>query len=382
MLGLEAERALPGAWLLAEETEESAEGLAKVTQRFALPGGGELRVQRLQPGGQLRRFSAEYYRSDGEVAVPILQATAGATCVYGSARRIRREGEERAVLQQLEGDLFTLRWSETLEAPWPEGVDLGGPRIALVDSGLAYDLPLYRDRLARDPEGTPLGFDYWDMDPRPYDGDVSRGPFLPIRHGSAVASVLVREAPEAALLPFRYPRPEMARMGELVERAAAAGARVLAMPLGSRNPEDWTAFAEALRARPQLLAIVSAGNDGEDIDENPLWPATLDLPNMIVVTSADGFGRLAPGSNWGAASVDLMLPAENVPVIDFRGASGTASGSSYAVPRLAALAARILAERPKLATEELIREIYAQATPSPYEEDVVAVGWIPDPLGR
>ena len=197
-----------------------------------------------------------------------------------------------------------------------------------------------------------------------------------------MASVLVREAPEAALLPFRYPRPEMARMGELVERAAAAGARVLAMPLGSRNPEDWTAFAEALRARPQLLAIVSAGNDGEDIDENPLWPATLDLPNMIVVTSADGFGRLAPGSNWGAASVDLMLPAENVPVIDFRGASGTASGSSYAVPRLAALAARILAERPKLATEELIREIYAQATPSPYEEDVVAVGWIPDPLGR
>ena len=61
-----------------------------------------------------------------------------------------------------------------------------------MDSGLAYDLPLFRDRLARDGEGKPLGYDYWDLDPWPYDGDTSRGPFLPIRHGTAVASVLVR----------------------------------------------------------------------------------------------------------------------------------------------------------------------------------------------
>jgi hypothetical protein len=379
-LGFDAEGALPGAWLLEEDVREAGQAIFGVEQTFALPGGGELRLQRIQPGGQLRRFTVEYYDVEGEDARPLLQALAGGDCALQSGRRILRESESRTTLEQLEGDLETLRWTETLEAPWPEGRDPGGPRVALIDSGLAYDLPLYRDRLARDADGEPLGYDFWDLDPWPYDGDVSRSPFTPIRHGSAVASVLAREAPGAALIPYRYPRPNMGRMAELVARAAQAGARILAMPLGSADAGDWTAFAEALRAHPELLAIVSAGNDGRDIDKQPLWPGALELDNMIVVTSADAFGRLAPGSNWGAGSVDIMLPAENVPVVDFRGASGTASGSSYAVPRLAALAARLLQENPALSAKELKAAIFSRAVPSPYEDAVVAAGWIPDPL--
>ena len=380
LLGFEAEGALHGAWLLEENLREAQQTLFGVEQVFALPGGDELRIQRIQPGGQLRRFTVEFHEIEGEEARPRLQGIAGGDCVYHSGRRILRESESRTVLEQLEGDLETLRWTETLEAPWPEGSDPGGPRVALIDSGLAYDLPLFRDRLARGPEGQPLGYDFWDMDPWPYDGDVSRGAFTPIRHGSAVASIMAQEAPEAALIPYRYPRPDMDRMGDLVRRAAEAGARILAMPLGSNAANDWTAFAEALRAHPDLLAIVSAGNDGRDIDAEPLWPAALGLDNMIVVTSSDAFGRLAPGSNWGAESVDIMLPAENVPVVDFRGATGTASGSSYAVPRLAALAARLLSEHPDLSAEELKAEIFSLAAPSPYEDGVVAAGWIPDPL--
>lgn len=380
LLALEAESALPGAWLLEENLREINQSIYGVEQRFALPGGDELRLVRAQPGGQLRRFTAEFTVVEGGRPQPLLQATADGACRIQSGRRILRGGEGRAELQQLDGDLTTLRWTEILEAPWPAGADPGGPRVALVDSGLAYDLPHFRDRLARDVEGRALGYDFWDLDPWPYDGDVSRGPFLPIRHGSAVASLLVREAPETALLPYRYPRPDMSRMGDLVRHAAAAGARILAMPLGSKHPDDWTAFAEALRAAPQLLAIVSAGNDGRDLDREPLWPAALDLENMIVVTSADSFGRLAPGSNWGAESVDIMLPAENQAVLDFRGAEGRASGSSYAVPRLAALAARLLAAEPGLTSEELKARIFARAVPSPYEAKVVAVGWIADPL--
>ena len=41
-----------------------------------------------------------------------------------------------------------------------------------------------------------------------------------------------------------------------------------------------------------------------------------------------------------------MTPGEQVPVVDHRGALGKASGSSYAVPRIAAMAARLLAGHP------------------------------------
>lgn len=382
LFGLDAQNAIPGSWFLDETRQPDNRDPRRIVVRLLLPGADELIIERRQFNGRLRQFLVSYAAHDGDGARPSLQAIADGGCTVLSGRAIRTDGDVWQYLDQLESDLKTPKWTETLQAPWPEGRDPGGIRVALVDSGLAYDLPMFRNRLARDGEGMPLGYDYWDLDPWPYDGDVSRGPFLPIRHGTATASVLAREAPHAALIPFRYPRPDMRRMGDLVARAADAGARILAVPLGSRRPEDWRAFESALR-RLDILAIVSAGNDGRDIDKDPVFPAAFTLENIITVTSADGFGRLASGSNWGAVSVDVMLPAENLEIADFRGASGIASGSSYAVPRLAALAARILARNPGLSSAELKARILARATPSPFErEGVVAAGWIPDPLSE
>ena len=378
--GLDAQDAIPGSWLLDETRRPDDRNPRRVVVRLLLPGADRLTVERRQFGGRLRQFRVSYAVRRGDRLRPSFQAIADGGCTVRSGRAIRAKGDAWRYLDQLEGDLETLKWTETLQAPWPAGVDPGGVRVALVDSGLAYDLSLFRDRLARDAEGTPLGYDYWDLDPWPYDGDVSRGPFLPIRHGTAVASILAREAPDAALVPFRYPRPDMSRMADLVARAAKAGARILAMPLGSRKPEDWHAFARALREN-DVLAIVSAGNNGRDIDREPVYPAALALENIVTVTSADAFGRLAPGANWGAEAVDVMLPAENLEIVDFRGASGRASGSSYAVPRLAALAARILARDPGLGAIQLKARILTRATPSPFErKGVVLAGWIPDPL--
>ena len=310
----------------------------------------------------------------------MMQAIADGTCRVRSGQEIRREGVAEIYLDQLGGDLSSVRWTETLQVPWPKGVDPGGVRVALVDTGLAYNLELYSDRLARDADGVPLGYDFWDLDPWPYDGDTGRGAFLPIRHGSAVASVLATEAPEAALVPYRFPRPDMSRMADLVDHAAASGARLLAMPLGSNRAEDWTAFLDALD-RHDLLAVVSAGNDGRNVDLEPVYPAAFDHPNIITVTSSDGFGRLANGSNWGPQSIDIMLPAENLRVTDFRGSPGVTSGSSYAVPRLAAMAVRILTQTPDLSALALKARLLSLAKPSPFErEAVVAAGWIADPL--
>jgi hypothetical protein len=377
--GFSIQNAVPQSWLL-NETSIPASGLpARQDIRLVLPGGDELTVEIRLAGGSPRQIRATYYRNEDNALLPDLLAIADGSCVVRSARKIRFEDEPWVLMDQLQGDMETLRWTETLQAPWPDGTDPGGARVAFVDSGLAYDLPLFRDRLARDNDSTPIGYDFWDMDPWPYDGDTSRGAFLPVRHGTAVASVFAREAPNAALVPFRYPRPDMSRMANIVARALDEEIWILAMPLGSNSEKDWTDFAEALKDQ-NILAIVSAGNNGRDIDAQPVYPAALDLDNILTVTSADGFGRLAPGSNWGRASVDLMVPAENIAVTDFRGAAGVTSGSSYAVPRLAALAARLLEKNPDLTALELKELITARAIASPFEtESRVAVGWIPDP---
>ena len=378
--GSNAQAAVPGSWLVGEIRRPTTGPARLINLRLVLPNLNELEVERRQVNGSLRQFRVSLSVHTGESLTPKLLAIADGNCTVQSGRELRSAGEAWQYLDQLDGDLTTLRWTETLQAPWPDGDNHDGIRVGLIDSGLAYDLPQFRNRLARDPGGIPIGYDFWDLDPWPYDGDVSRGAFLPIRHGTAVASVLAREAPKASLVPYRYPRPDMSRMGDAVEQAANSGVRILAVPLGSRNREDWDTFALALE-KHDILAVVSAGNDGRDIDHDPIFPAALPSEKILVVTSADNFGRLAQGSNWGKESVDIMVPAEKVPVVDFRGASGVASGSSYAVPRVAALAARVLAQNPDLTARQLRSEILSMAVASPFErEGVLASGWIPNPL--
>jgi subtilisin family serine protease len=312
---------------------------------------------------------------------PVMVALADGDCRVQHGRAIRYAPDGTAEeLVLYAADLATVEAVEPLNPPMPDGLDPGGVTVAHIDSGVNYLLPVIAARLARDAEGRLLGGDLWDGDDRPFDGDTGRSPFFPIRHGTPVAGLLVKEAPEIRLVPLRYPRPDMTLMAEAVRIAAAAGASIVAMPMGSRRFEDWAAFAEAAADHPEILFVVSAGNDGRDIDAAPLYPASLPLANMIVVTSADAFGRLAPGSNWGPYSVDLMVPAEQLEVIDYRGARGTASGSSYAVPRVAALAARLKAANPHWTADELKRAIFARAV-APLERGTprVAVGWIPNP---
>lgn len=330
-------------------------------------------------GERLRRITLTAHHAEDRR--PVMMALANGDCSIRLGRALRYDKAGTAItLVHLAPDLTMVEADEPLNPEIPKGQDPGGVTVAHIDSGVNYLLPELAARLARDGNGKALGLDFWDSDDRPFDGDTGRSPFFPIRHGTPVASLLIKEAPGIRLLPYRYPRPDMTRMGEAVDTAAATGASIVALPMGSRNRDDWNSFAEAAERHRDLLFIVSAGNDGRDIDTNPLYPASLALENMIVVTSADAFGRLAAGSNWGARSVDLMVPAEQLEVIDYRGARGRASGSSYAVPRVAALAARLKAAHPDWQAAELKQAILARAV-SPLQRGAakVAAGWIPNP---
>lgn len=327
-------------------------------------------------GGSVRRIHSDM-RLNG---VPFGTVDLGPQCVFRQARVLERNGED-LFLVTLGPDLQQQGIPEPLNPPVPPGEDPEGVTVVHVDTGVNYLLSEIAERLARSDDGRILGYDFWDMDPRPFDIETSRSPYFPIRHGTSVASILLREAPMTRLIPYRYPRPDMRRMGEIVSNAAQNGARIVMMPLGSNREIDWRVFALAAQEHPEILFIVSAGNDDRDIDEEPVYPAALTLRNMIVATSADAFGRLAKGSNWGAQSVDLMVPAEGIETVDHRGAVVEASGSSYAVPRVTAMAVRMLALHPDWSIAELISALEESTGRSMERGDTkVKWGWVPNPL--
>jgi Subtilase family len=351
--------------------------------RYRLRSGDELYARQQGLDEKVQTLTMDYYKKmplSGELA-PLMTVVANADCKIVNGRQIRYDDNEHQDRLIFFGpDLEAMAQNEPLNPPVPKGRDVYGPTVALFDAGINYTLPKLAERMARAPNGQSLGYDFWDMDSRPFDSNPARSPFYPLRHGTQVASVVVDEAPGVRLLPYRYPRPDMSRMEAMVHAADENNAVIVAMPMGSNNKDDWSAFLKAVSERPNMLFIISAGNDGRDIDAQPVYPAMFGLENFLVVTSSTEFGRLAPGSNWGKKAVDIMVPAENVPVTTFYGDKSRASGSSLAVARVAALAARLLQDNPKWRGPELKAAILARAQPTPSEgQSVVRHGWIPDP---
>ena len=316
-----------------------------------------------------------------ENATPTFMISVGADChpTQVEALAFGPDGKPNRILH-FSGPSLTLEQDEPVKPPVPPGADPGGVPVVQIDTGVAYDRPEIASRLTRDASGRMLGWDFRANDDRPYDRDPTQPLLFARQHGTGTASVLLAEAKEASLVPFRYPGNDADGLGRLPDEAAKRGVRIVTMSLGGIKPELWQPFAAAAQRHPELLFIVSAGNDGRDIDADPVYPAAFRLGNVIVVTSADADGRVARGSNWGALSVDLAVPAERVPILSPSGAKIFGSGSIYAAPRVAALAVRILAKNPSLSTDKLKATILSYAKSVPKDDPrLVRVGWIPDP---
>ena len=358
-----------------------------VGSRFRLPIADDAAVELdvVLRGGKPTRFVASWFNRFGD---PKALVSLALDCSLQAARRLEYSEQGQALyLVSLDEDLERRGEPEWLNPPLvfveraPPAPGAEPVRVAMVDSGVNYQLAEINRRLARDSDGELVGYDFWEMDRQPYDSHPVNSGFFVQRHGTRSASLLLREAPMVELVPYRYPRPDMSRMHALVEHADAHDVAIVGMPLGSNSVGDWGSFERAARAYPHILFIASAGNNGRNIDSQPVFPAALDLDNLLVVSSADDFVRPARGVNWGRRSVDYLVPAERRVALDFSGRDVQVSGSSYAVSRVAAVAARIKAEHRDWHAADIIAELqrrYGATSPDVFGR--VRRGYIADPL--
>ncbi|VAX35724.1 hypothetical protein MNBD_PLANCTO03-923 [hydrothermal vent metagenome] len=267
--------------------------------------------------------------------------------------------------------------------------------IAVLDSGIDLDHPDLQANIWTNPgeiagngiddDGNGFvddvnGWDFGDLDNNP--NDDAPAPWL--GHGTAVAGTIgavgnngigtVGMNWDVSILPIKIPNNQ----GFAFDSSIIGGHDYLTMMIteygynivasnnsyGAPNAAFYADFPDGLDAERDAISafiatgatfVAAAGNDAFDND-NPdvtFFPASYKIPGLISVAASDNKDTLAGFSNYGAESVDLAAPGEQVYTTLVGGVYGFVSGTSFASPIVAGAVGLLKAYKPNASAVEI-----------------------------
>jgi subtilisin family serine protease len=118
-------------------------------------------------------------------------------------------------------------------------------------------------------------------------------------------------------------------------------------------------FQAIARAREAgIVFVAAAGNEANDNDSNPSYPADYPLDNIISVAAVDSDRNIASFSNYGATSVDIAAPGVNILSTTPQNGYQRFSGTSMATPHVSGAMALLFAHQPGLAVNDALVALY------------------------
>jgi subtilisin family serine protease len=238
--------------------------------------------------------------------------------------------------------------------------------IAVVDSGVDMDHPDLRDILVG-------GYDFANDDSVPED-DAGHGTRVcgiigALGNNGGVAGVAWNT--DIEIMPVKFMKKDQSgdTTGSLSDAvnsiyyAVDNGADIINASWGFSSYSR--SLEEAIRyARDHgVLFVTSAGNSGQDNDANAHYPSNYSLDNIIAVAAMNSSGDLSTFSNYGLNSVDIAAPGEGMKSTDMGGGYVSwISGTSYASPFVAAVAAMVKSQSPEMSCQSLRNIVISSAT--------------------
>ena len=145
-----------------------------------------------------------------------------------------------------------------------------------------------------------------------------------------------------------------------IEWAAENGAQIINLSLGGGDRDDL--LQSTIESyEDDILFVIAAGNDSEDNDTTPTYPASYDSDNILSVAATNEENTLTTFSNYGDVSVDVAAPGDLIYSTLPGDQYGRLSGTSMAAPLVTGIAALMLAEDPGLTVDTLKSLLIAAA---------------------
>lgn len=223
------------------------------------------------------------------------------------------------------------------------------------------------------------------------NGDGTGQPMDPHFHGTLVAGIIAAEqnnktgiagiASKVKIMAIRAIPADKdetdKNVAEALMYAAKNGAKIINCSFAKKSNEGGSLVAETLEILAKdygILVIASAGNFHDNIDQKPIYPASLTNDNLIVVAATDRDGKLAYFSSFGPLGVDVAGPGVDIysTVLDNKYAFYL--GTSVATPIVTGIAAEVWSQFPKLTYKEIKSIILNSTTPNKNLKNKILTG--------
>ena len=147
-----------------------------------------------------------------------------------------------------------------------------------------------------------------------------------------------------------------------IDYATKMGAKVMSNSWGGGGFSQ-TLFDAIKRSNDAgALFIAAAGNDNNNNDSRPTYPANYEVANIIAVAAIDNQGARASFSSYGKRTVHVGAPGVNV-YSSTGGDYDSWSGTSMATPHVSGVAALVWGNEPVLTAVELKNRLLQTARP-------------------
>ena len=151
-----------------------------------------------------------------------------------------------------------------------------------------------------------------------------------------------------------------------MEFARTNGARIINASWGFPDSLALSNAVYSLRDS-NIILVAACGNSATNIDLSPTYPASYHFDNVVTVTDTTRTDTLAAAANYGAASVHLGAPGEQIyttwsPTDSYY---FTQSGTSFAAPYVTGALALLLEKFPAETYQQIIARLLNATDPVP-----------------
>lgn len=148
-----------------------------------------------------------------------------------------------------------------------------------------------------------------------------------------------------------------------IDYATTNGARIMNNSWGGGG-ESATLKAAIERANDAgVLFIAASGNERNNNDSRPTFPANYNVPNVLSVAAVDSKGKLASFSNYGKNTVHVGAPGVGIKSSVTKDRYASFDGTSMAAPHVSGMAVLLLSNEPNITHHEMKERIIATSKP-------------------